>query len=80
MELTKLERAIMIGTILSAVTEEELKEYVAIEKFQSFIKKGDALAGNTTPNAKREADISLINKLIDLSLEESKSVKSNERI
>ncbi|AFQ27604.1 hypothetical protein P4493_15870 [Bacillus thuringiensis] len=79
-KLTKLEKAIAIGTILSAVTEEELKEYVVLEKLQSFIKQGDVLSGNTTPNEKKEADISLINKLIDSFLEESKSVESDERI
>ncbi|PGE60363.1 hypothetical protein [Bacillus toyonensis] len=79
-QLTKLEKAIAIGTIHSAVTEEELKEYVVLEKLQSSIKQGDVLSGNTTPNEKKEADISLINKLIDSFLDESKSVESNERI
>ncbi|MEK4710798.1 hypothetical protein [Bacillus sp. FSL R10-2780] len=80
MQLTKLEKAIAIGTILSAVTEEELKEYVALEKLQLLVKEIDVLAGNTTPNVKKEADISLINKLIDSFLEESKLVESNETI
>ncbi|PEC19300.1 hypothetical protein [Bacillus cereus] len=80
MQLTKLEKAIAIGTILSAVTEEELKEYVALEKLQLLVKEIDVLARNTTPNVKKEADISLINKLIDSFLEESKLVESNETI
>ncbi|MDM5235477.1 hypothetical protein QUF83_04470 [Bacillus cereus] len=80
MQLTKLEKAIVIGTILSAVTEEELKEYVALEKLQLLVKEIDVLARNTTPNVKKEADISLINKLTDSFLEESKLVESNETI
>lgn len=71
MKLTKLEKAIAIGTILSAVTKEELNEYVDPEKLQSLIKGIEVLGGNTTPNVKKEADISLINKLINSFLAEN---------
>ncbi|PDZ42266.1 hypothetical protein [Bacillus wiedmannii] len=72
MELTKLEKAIAIGTILSTLTEEELKESVGLEKLQAFIEQGEVLDENITPNEKKEADKTLINKLIDSFLEECK--------
>ncbi|MEX0416519.1 hypothetical protein [Bacillus sp. C30] len=72
MELTKLEKAITIGTILSALTEKELKGYIDLEKLQAFIEQSEVLDENITPNEKKEADKTLINKLIDSFLEESK--------
>ncbi|MGF2618673.1 hypothetical protein [Bacillus cereus] len=80
MELTKIEEAIAIGTILSALTEEELGEYVGLEQLQVFIEQGEVLGENITPNGKKEADKNLINKLMDSFLEESKSVESNETV
>ncbi|PHF90524.1 hypothetical protein COI63_33660 [Bacillus toyonensis] len=72
MRLTKLEKAIVIGTILSAIKAKELKEYVDVEKLPQVIKEVEALADKTTRKVKKEADISLISKLIDSFLEESK--------
>ncbi|PEM45576.1 hypothetical protein COF80_32485 [Bacillus toyonensis] len=80
MQLTKLEKAIAIGSILSGIKAEEFKEYVEVEKIPQVIKEVEALADKTTRKVKKEADISLISKLIDSFLEESKSVESNERI
>ncbi|MEG7934975.1 hypothetical protein J0817_19850 [Bacillus mobilis] len=71
MELTRLEKAIAIGTILSALTEVELEEYVGLEKLQAFIEQGEVLGENIKPNEKKEADKNLINKLIDSFLEEN---------
>ncbi|HDR8170441.1 hypothetical protein ACQVPW_07820 [Bacillus cereus] len=72
MELTKLEKAIALGTILSGIKAEELKEYVDVEKLPSVIKEVEALADKTTRKVKKEADISLISKFIDSFLEGSK--------
>ncbi|MFV1455494.1 hypothetical protein [Bacillus mycoides] len=80
MQLTKLEKAIAISSILSGIKAEELKEYMDVEKLPPLIKEVEALSDNTTRKVKKEADISLISKLIDSFLEESKSVESNERI
>ncbi|KXY79867.1 MULTISPECIES: hypothetical protein [Bacillus] len=80
MQLTKLEKAIAIGSILSGIKGEEFKEYVEVEKIPQVIREVEALADKTTRKVKKEADISLISKLIDSFLEESKSVESNERI
>ncbi|OXB95636.1 MULTISPECIES: hypothetical protein [Bacillus] len=80
MQLTKLEKAIAIGSILSGIKEEKFKEYVEVEKIPQVIKEVEALADKTTRKVKKEADISLISKLIDSFLEESKWVESNERI
>lgn len=75
MQFTKLEKAIVIGTILSAIKAKELKEYVDVEKLPPLIKEIEALSDNTTRKAKKEADIVLINKLIDSLLEEKKPKK-----
>ncbi|HFJ9286768.1 TPA: hypothetical protein ACGW44_004705 [Bacillus toyonensis] len=75
MQLTKLEKAIVIGTIFSAIKAEELKEYVDVEKLPPLIKEIEALSDNTTRKVKKEADISLISKLIDSFLEEKKPKK-----
>lgn len=78
MELTKLEKAIFISTILSAIKDDDLKQYVDLEKLPSLIKEVEALADSITRKAKKEVDIVLINKTIDSFLEESKSVENNE--
>ncbi|MBJ8133899.1 hypothetical protein [Bacillus cereus group sp. N3] len=75
MQLTKLEKAIAIGSILSSIKAEEFKEYVEVEKIPQVIKEVEALADSTTRKVKKEADISLISKLIDSFLEEKKPKK-----
>ncbi|HDR7386934.1 TPA: hypothetical protein QCX13_000121 [Bacillus toyonensis] len=75
MQLTRLEKAIALGTILSAIKAEEFKEYVDVEKLPQVIKEVEALSDNTTQKVKKEADISLISKLIDSFLEEKKPKK-----
>lgn len=75
MQLTKLEKAIAIGSILSGIKAEEFKEYVEVEKIPQVIKEVEALADKTTRKVKKEADISLISKLIDSFLEEKKPKK-----
>ncbi|KXY48854.1 hypothetical protein MHB70_19670 [Bacillus sp. FSL M7-1020] len=72
MQLTKLEKAIAISTILSGIKAEEFKEYVDVERLPHVIKEVEALADNTTRKVKKEADISLISKLIDSFLEDGK--------
>ncbi|MFV1457058.1 hypothetical protein [Bacillus mycoides] len=72
MQLTKLEKAIAISSILSGIKAEELKEYVDVEKLPPVIKEVEVLADKATRKVKKEADISLISKLIDSFLEEGK--------
>ncbi|HDR7449710.1 TPA: hypothetical protein QCX35_005943 [Bacillus toyonensis] len=72
MQLTKLEKAIAVSSILSGVKAEEFKEYVDVERLPQVIKEVEALADNTTRKVKKEADISLISKLIDSFLEDGK--------
>lgn len=79
-ELTKVEKAIVIATILHAIDEEELEEYVELEKLLPLIKVLDGLYENTTPKVKKEATVSLINKLIDDFLKGNKAVDTNETI
>ncbi|MCC2412611.1 MULTISPECIES: hypothetical protein [Bacillus cereus group] len=70
MELTKLEKAIVIGTILSAIKEKEFKEYVDLDKLPPLIKEIESMSDNITRTVKKETDKILINKLIDSFLEE----------
>ncbi|PEN31080.1 hypothetical protein CN543_29790 [Bacillus toyonensis] len=72
MQLTKLEKAIAISSIFSGIKAEELKEYVDVERLPQVMKEVEALADNTTWKVKKEADISLISKLIDSFLEDDK--------
>ncbi|MGG5762521.1 MULTISPECIES: hypothetical protein [Bacillus cereus group] len=78
MELTKLEKAIAIGTILSAIKGKEFKEYVDLEKLPPVIKEIEAVSDKTTRKVKKEADISLINKLINSFLAENNQEQKNQ--
>ncbi|PFP88682.1 hypothetical protein COK02_18340 [Bacillus cereus] len=68
MQLTKLEKGIAIGTILNAISADNLEEYVELEKLRPVVRTLDKLNKRTNPEKKKEATISLIGKLIhDLS-------------
>ncbi|OXB98929.1 MULTISPECIES: hypothetical protein [Bacillus] len=69
-QLTKLEKAIVIGTILNAIGEEKLEEYIELEKIEPLIETFDDMQENTTPKEKKEATTNLINKLIEDFLKE----------
>ncbi|PDY76943.1 hypothetical protein [Bacillus cereus] len=75
MELSKLEKAIAISTVITSIDMKELEEYMDLEKVPLLIESVEELYNNTTPKAKKEADISLISKLIDSFLEEKKPKK-----
>ncbi|AFQ16475.1 hypothetical protein P9Y62_02810 [Bacillus thuringiensis] len=65
MQLTKLEKAIAISTLLHSVGVDDIEEYVDVEKLPILIEVIEGFHNNLTPAAKKEADISLMNKLID---------------
>ena len=65
MRLTKLEKAIALGTILNSIGVDDIEEYVDLETLPLIVEVLDEFHRNTTPKAKKEADVSLINKLID---------------
>lgn len=69
-QLTKLEKALVIGTILNAIGEEELEKYIELNKIEPLIKPFDEMQENITPKEKKEATTNLLNKLTDDFLKE----------
>lgn len=65
MELTKLEKAIALGTILNAIEEDKLEEYVELETLRPVVKVLNRLNKRTKTEEKKEAITSLISKLMD---------------
>ncbi|HDR6242858.1 TPA: hypothetical protein QCU24_000545 [Bacillus cereus] len=65
MQLTKLEKAIAISTLIHSVGVDDIEEYVDVEKLPILIEVIEGFHNNLTLAAKKEADISLMNKLID---------------
>ncbi|MGH1297187.1 hypothetical protein [Bacillus pretiosus] len=65
MELTKLEKAIALGTILNSIEEDRLESYVELETLRPVVKILNRLHKRTKPEEKKEAITGLINKLID---------------
>ncbi|EJR46428.1 hypothetical protein [Bacillus paranthracis] len=64
MQLTKLENAIAIGTILNAIGEDNLKDYVELESLRPVVKELNRLNKRMKPKEKKEAITSLIGKLM----------------
>ncbi|MFA2568069.1 hypothetical protein [Bacillus wiedmannii] len=65
MQLTKLEKAIALGTILNAIDEDKLEEYVELETLRPVVKVLNRLNKRTKPKEKKEAVTNLISKLMD---------------
>ncbi|HDR8197746.1 hypothetical protein [Bacillus thuringiensis] len=65
MQLTKLEKAIALGTILNAIDEDKLKDYVELESLRPIVKVLNRLNKRTKPEEKKEAITVLISKLMD---------------
>ncbi|PEJ10210.1 hypothetical protein [Bacillus wiedmannii] len=64
MQLTKLEKAIALGTILNAIDEDKLEEYVELETLRPVVKVLNRLHKRTKPEEKKEAVTNLISKLM----------------
>ncbi|MGG3673807.1 hypothetical protein ABES96_22175 [Bacillus nitratireducens] len=64
MQLTKLEKAIAIGTILQAIGEDNLEDYVELESLRPVVKVLNRLNKRTKPKERKEAITSLIGKLM----------------
>ncbi|OTW72651.1 hypothetical protein BK727_07145 [Bacillus thuringiensis serovar roskildiensis] len=65
MELSKLEKAIALGTILNSMDEDNLEEYVELETLRPVVKVLNRLNKRTKPEQKKEAITNLISKLMD---------------
>ncbi|MGN4664708.1 hypothetical protein ACTFRP_02235 [Bacillus cereus group sp. MYBK234-1] len=73
MELTKLEKAMVIGVILQALrSRKKLKKYVGLEKLTDVCKVFDEVQGSTSLEDREEAITSLINKLMEDLLDKDK--------
>ncbi|EJQ93149.1 hypothetical protein IGW_02750 [Bacillus cereus ISP3191] len=64
MQLTELEKAIALGTILNAIGEDNLEDYVELESLRPVVKVSNRLNKRTKPKEKKEAITSLIGKLM----------------
>ncbi|MCU5497568.1 hypothetical protein OCF63_06145 [Bacillus wiedmannii] len=64
MRLTELEKAIALGTILNAIGEDNLEDYVELESLRPVVKVLNRLNKRTKPKEKKEAITSLIGKLM----------------
>ncbi len=64
MQLTELEKAIALGTILNAIGEDNLEDYVELESLRRVVKVLNRLNKRTKPKEKKEATTSLIGKLM----------------
>ncbi|WP_324656549.1 hypothetical protein [Bacillus cereus] len=72
-DLSKLEKAIIIGIILRALrSKKKIKQYAVLERLPDVIQVLDELQESTTFEDREEALTSLIDKLIDDLLEEGK--------
>lgn len=65
MQLTKLEKAIALGTILNAIDEDKLEDYVELESLRPVVKVLNRLNKRTKPEEKKEAITNLISRLMD---------------
>ncbi|MBG9617513.1 hypothetical protein [Bacillus cereus] len=65
MQLTKLEKAIALGTILNTIDEDKLEDYVELESLRPIVKVLNRLNKRTKPEEKKEAITGLISNLMD---------------
>ncbi|MBE7095425.1 hypothetical protein [Bacillus cereus] len=65
MEVTKLEKAIVLGTILNSIEEDRLESHVELETLRPVVKILNRLHKRTKPEEKKEAVTNLISKLMD---------------
>ncbi|HDR8172016.1 TPA: hypothetical protein QC096_003221 [Bacillus thuringiensis] len=65
MHLTKLEKAISLATILNAIGEENIKEYVELESLRPVVKALNKINKKTKPGEKKKAIKSIINKTVN---------------
>ncbi|HHK5543742.1 TPA: hypothetical protein ACQUHN_000105 [Bacillus thuringiensis] len=65
MQLTKLEKAMVLGTILNSIGENDIEDYVELESLRPVVKVLNRLNKRTKPTKKKEAVTNLISKLMD---------------
>ncbi|HEF1901528.1 hypothetical protein [Bacillus thuringiensis] len=65
MQLTELEKAIALSTILNTIDEDKLEDYVELESLRPIVKVLNRLNKRTKPEEKKEAITDLISNLMD---------------
>lgn len=65
MHLTKLEQAITLATILNAIGEENIEDYVELEALRPVVKALNKFNKKTKPEEKKKAIKSIINKMMN---------------
>lgn len=65
MKLTKQEQAVVIGTFIAMLGEDIVNKHIDSEKLEKAIPIFNEIEDNTTPRERREASISLLEKVID---------------
>ncbi|PEC82099.1 hypothetical protein [Bacillus cereus] len=65
MQLTKLEKAVVLGTILNSIGENDIEDYVELESLRPVVNVLNKLHKRTKPEEKKEAVTNLISKLMD---------------
>lgn len=65
MQLTKQEQATVIGTFVTLLGQDIVNERIDSKKLEKAIPAFNEMEDNTTPKQRREATISILNKVID---------------
>ncbi|HHZ5402536.1 TPA: hypothetical protein ACWJ98_000333 [Bacillus cereus] len=65
MKLTKQEQAVAIGTFISMLGQDLVNEHIDKQKLEGAIPIFNELEDNTTPKQKREAMVSLLDKIME---------------
>ncbi|MFB5555875.1 hypothetical protein ACE41A_13315 [Bacillus cytotoxicus] len=65
MKLTKQEQATVIGTFVTLLGQDIVNERIDSKKLEKAIPVFNEMEDNTTPKQRREATISILNKVID---------------
>lgn len=69
MKLNKQEQAVVIYTLVPLIGQDLVNERIDKQKLESAIPTFNAMEDNTSPKQRREAMISLLDKTIDVFLE-----------
>ncbi|MED1510333.1 hypothetical protein [Bacillus proteolyticus] len=69
MKLNKQEQSVVIGTFISILGEQVVNERISPDKLEKTSVIHNELHDNTTPKQRREAMVSLLDKTMDVFLE-----------
>lgn len=64
MELTKLEKAVVVSTFVAAIGGKEIKEHIGVQTTGHIEKVFEELIYNTAPKEIQEVGVNVLNKFI----------------